>query len=107
MIETRAHQDGPHPRLRLGQGPRAGGSEMMLMKKKWEIPGENAGQMETVAKRGSTRLREQDVQRPGGGKQHRVYGGPEQFWNPGADSVRTGSRTGWWGPGLSDVQAKL
>lgn len=28
---------------------------MMLMKKKWEIPGENAGQMETK-QRGSTRL---------------------------------------------------
>ena len=47
------------------------------------------------------------MQRPGGGKQHRVCGGREQFWTPGADSVRIGSRTGWWGPGLSDVQAKL
>ena len=34
---------------------RAGGSAMMLMKKKWEIPRENAGQMEKK-QRGSSRL---------------------------------------------------
>ena len=34
---------------------RAGGSEMMLVKKKWEIPGENASQVE-MKQRGSARL---------------------------------------------------
>ena len=54
---------------------RAGDSEMMLVKKKWEIPGGNAGRME-MKHSGSSRLGKQALRRPGDGKQPSVCVGP-------------------------------
>ena len=68
---------------------------MMLMKRKWEIPGENAGQMETK-QRGSSRLGNRTCRGLGMGSSSGHVGNCEQFWTPGADNVCIGSRTGWW-----------
>lgn len=50
---------------------RAGDSEMMLVKKRWEIPRGNAGQVERKHG-GSSRLGQQELQRPRDGKQPSV-----------------------------------
>lgn len=79
---------------------------MMLLKRKWEILGENAGQME-MKQSGSSRLGNRTCRGLGMGSSSGHVGNCEQFSTPGADNVCYRVKDRVLGPGLSDAQAKM